>query len=281
MIVLSVLCTVVAKAQGTLRLMAEAVYANDSVNYTLTDSTRYLYSGMRTSNMTTGEHMYDTATHWATIIRVPTVRYARTYDGANRIVSHTTQQYKSVAWRNSQQFVYKYTPANSYDTVWANRWDTTNALWKTTRIYKYKYDIRGRIDSVYWLKPSGSSWVTEAVDAYHYTDTMLTKHTLDVWNDTLVQWDRWQLETWHYDQTTGKTDTYELHTIDIPTITLQPERKEVYVYDALKRVAGLWKYYWFKISQSWQGLNEYYYSYNSHNDVTEEVKNYWDLFAQM
>lgn len=281
MIVLSVLCTVVAKAQGTLRLMAEAVYANDSVNYTLTDSTRYLYSGMRTSNMTTGEHMYDTATHWATIIRVPTVRYARTYDGANRIASHTTQQYKSVAWRNSQQFVYKYTPANSYDTVWANRWDTTNALWKTTRIYKYKYDIRGRIDSVYWLKPSGSSWVTEAVDAYHYTDTMLTKHTLDVWNDTLVQWDRWQLETWHYDQTTGKTDTYELHTIDIPTITLQPERKEVYVYDALKRVAGLWKYYWFKISQSWQGLNEYYYSYNSHNDVTEEVKNYWDLFAQM
>ena len=268
-------------AQGTLRLLAEATYANDSINYTLTDSTRYLYSGTRTSNMKTGEHMYDTATHWATVATVPTVRYARTYDAGNLTASQTVQQYKSLAWRNTQQFLYKYTSANNYDTVWSNNWDTTNALWKTIRMYKYTYDINGRIDSIYWLKPLGSSWVTEAVDAYLYTDTLLTKHTLDVWNDTLIQWDRWQLETWHYDQTTGKADTYELHTIDIPTITLQPERKEVYVYDASKRVAGLWKYYWFTISQSWQGLNEYYYSYNSHNDITEEVKNYWDLFAQM
>ncbi|HLO72271.1 MAG TPA: T9SS type A sorting domain-containing protein [Flavipsychrobacter sp.] len=269
-----------ANAQVALQLIAEAVYANDSVNYTLTDSTRYVYSGTRTSNMATGQHLYDTASHWATAAKVPAVRYLRTYDAANRIASHTTQQYKAGVWRNSLQYLYRYTPAGTYDTVWANKWDTANALWKTERIYQYKYDVKGRVDSIFWLKPSGSAFVTEAADAYHYTDTMLTKHTLDVWNDTLAQWDRWQLETWHYDQASGKQDTYELHRIDIQSITLQPERKEVYVYDGTKRVAGLWKYYWFSISQSWQGLNEYYYTYNSHNDVIEEVVNYWDLFAQ-
>ncbi len=280
-VLLQLLSGTKADAQVALQLIAEAVYANDSINYSLTDSTRYVYSGTRTSNMSTGQHLYDTASHWATAARIPAVRYLRTYDAANRIASHTTQQYKTGIWRNSLQYLYTYTPAGTYDTVWANKWDTTNALWKTERIYKYKYDIKGRVDSIYWLKPSGSILITEAADAYQYTDTMLTKHTLDVWNDTLAQWDRWQLETWHYDLASGKPDTYELHRIDIPSITLQPERKEVYVYDGAKRVAGLWKYYWFTISQSWQGLNEYYYSYNSHNDITEEIVNYWDLFAQM
>lgn len=270
-----------ARAQGALTLVAEAVYANDSVNYTIADSTRYVYSGTRTSNMKTGEHLYDTASRWATIARIPYVRNMRTYDTANNVASHTTQLYKTAGWRNSQQFLYKYLSGAKYDTVWLNRWDTTNLVWETSRIYKYKYNINGKLDSIYWLRPSGSSWTTEAIDSYVYTDTFLTKHTLDVWNDTLTQWDRWQLETYHYDLAIGMVDTYERHTIDVPTIMLQPEHKEVYVYDGSKRVAGRWAYYWFTISQSWQGLNEYYYSYNSHDDVTEEVKNYWDLFAQM
>ncbi len=279
MVLLQLLCNTATHGQGAMRLVAEAVYANDSVNYTLSDSTSYIYSSGRTSNMKTGQHMFDTASHWVTLSRAPYVRNMQLYDAVNRVTGATTQLYKGAGWRNSQQFLYKYLSGNQYDTVWLNSWDTANAVWNTRRIYKYKY-AAGHIDSIYWLKPAGSSWTIEAVDAYVYTDTLLTKHTLDVWNDTLSQWDRWQLETYHYDAI-GKADTYERYTIDIPTRLLKPERKEVYVYDAAQRIAGKWTYYWFTVSQSWQGINEFYYSYNSHGDIDVEVKNYWDLFAGM
>lgn len=267
-------------AQDARRLIAEVTYANDSIKYTLSDSISYVYGGTRTSNAKTGQHLYDTATYSTTPAAQPAIKYSRTYDIADRISKHTTQQYLGTGWRNSRQSVYKYLIGNRYDTVWNYTWDTTNLVWNTKRIYVYKYTSSGKQDSIYWLKPSGANFVTEAVDVYRYTDSLLTQHTLDVWNDTLLQWDRWQQEVYHYDAI-GKADTYWNYTIDIPTITLQPERKEVIVYDANKRIAGLWRYYWFTISQSWQGLNEYYYTYNTHGDIIQEVVNYWDLFVQM
>lgn len=276
---LLLLQTVPADAQNSLRLIGEAVYANDSLNYTLYDSTRYKYSGMRTSNMKTGLHLYDTASHWVTPLALPSVRYARTYDTGNRVATHIVQQFVAGNWRNKQQFVYTYLPGGSlYDTVRTLQWDTTNLVWAQYRQYRYRYTAT-RLDSIYWMKPLGSSWVKEAVDAYQYTDGHLMLHTLDVWNDTLTQWDRWQKEMYHYD-ITGLADTYERHSIDIPTRMLVPDGKEVYAYVGTN-LAGKWTYYWFTTSQSWQGINEYYYLYNSHNDLDQEHVNYWDLFAQM
>lgn len=267
-------------AQDVSRLIAEVSLANDSVKYSWFDSTTYTYSGTRTSNWKTGQHLYDTAIYLVASSSLPTARYMRTYDTANRIVGNTMQEYKSGGWRNKQQFIYKYLSGKLYDTVWSNTWDTTNLKWETKRIYIYKYTTSLRQDSIYWLKPGGTGFVVEAIDEYLYTDSLLTVHILDVWNDTLARWDRWQQETYHYDAI-GKVDTYWNYAIDMATLTTQPERKEVYVYDVNKRIAGLWKYYWFVTSQSWQGLNEHYYTYNTHGDVIQEVVNYWDLFVQM
>ncbi len=270
-----------AKGQvNSMRLTGESTYKRDIAGYILTDSTGYRYTGKHSSNMKTGVHKYDTAANYIDTGKgkEPGRQWLRTFDAADRIATHTAQQYAAGSWRNNIRYTYTYLPGGDYDSVLTERWDTTAKIWKHERLQQYKYKS-GVLDSIIWWKPSGSNWVKEGRDVYIYNGANLEQHRLDIWNDTLTQWDIWQQDEYTYD-VSGKKVLYISKTIDIPTLMPVNRTKTEYTWDGSGRMALLRSWYWFAAGVKWEGSYEHYYSYTSHNDVDLETVNVWDMTAQ-
>lgn len=194
-----------AGAQQPMRLIGLCNYSRSTTAYALTDTTGYIYHGARGSNMKTGEYLYDTAVYYVTTAKTPAVRLLRTYDGMKRALNFTNQAYTNGTWRNSLQYTYIYNATGNYDTVYTRVWDTIAGNWKLQRIQHYRYTA-GQLDTIHWLMPAGTLWITEAWDSYTYTSGKLVRHKLEVRNDSLVRWDVWQIEDYHYNGT-GNMDT--------------------------------------------------------------------------
>lgn len=265
-----------AAAQSTkLRLINENTYKGDTFTYVLTDSATYTYSGGRSSNMKTRNHAYDTFTRYQP---APENRYIRTYDGINRIVTHKRQQYKGGAWQDTTQFSYSYIAATTqYDTVLTEQWN--GSTWVSDQLDRYRYSSGMQLDTILLLKKDGGIWQEAAREIYLYAGGNMAEHRFEVWNDTLVQWDTWQQELYHYD-VANRIDTYTVNRIDLLTLGLEPGTRQVYAYDGAGRVASHTYYRWFEPAMRWEGSEDHLYTYTTAGDIDIETINSWDFATQ-
>lgn len=263
-----------------VRLVAQSTHGHNGTAYYISDTTAYVYSGARGSNMATGVHLYDSSMYWSIIAGVPVQRnkWQRSYDANNRIATHTASVYTGTVWRNTVKYAYSYLSGNAYDSVYEWRWDTTAALWNLKRVQVYTYKA-GNIDTIHWLKPGPGGLIKEGHDIYTYTNGSIASHALLMRNDSMMQWDEWQRELYNYN-TAGRLDTYTVYRIDFGTLQTLPASREVFQYGANNMVSSHWYYNWFAPALRWEGDYWHYYSYNSNNTIDIETVNYWDMMAQ-
>lgn len=260
---------------STLRLINENTYKGDTFTYILTDSATYNYSGGRSSNMKTGNHAYDT---FALYQPAPKNRYIRTYDAANLILIHKRQQYKGGAWQDTTRFSYSYIAASmQYDTVLTEQWN--GSTWVSDQLDRYRYSGGTQLDTIRHLKHDGGTWQEAAREIYLYNGGNMTEHRYEVWNDTLMQWDAWQQELYHYDAA-SRIDTYTVNRIDLLTLGLEPGTRKVYAYDGAGRVASHTYYRWFEPAMRWEGSEDHLYTYTTTGEIDMETINSWDFATQ-
>lgn len=280
--ILMLVCMQASGQVNSMRLIGQSNYDRNSAGYILTDTTGYRYTGKHTSNMKTGLHKYDTSVYFVDTGKgkEPGRQYLRTFDAADRIASHTMQEFVAGAWRNNTRFSYVYTGTGTYDSVLTEQWDTTNKVWKRQRLQQHKYKA-GNIDTIFWWMPDGGSgWKKEGRDVYTYNLGALMHHELQIWNDTLTKWDVWELSYYGYDAS-NRMISHERSYIDLTTLMTELRSKDEYAWDGSGRMSMHETYSWFKLAMRWDGMYQHYYNYNVHNDVNLETVNKWDATVSM
>ncbi|OSZ79597.1 hypothetical protein CAP35_15510 [Chitinophagaceae bacterium IBVUCB1] len=264
-----------------VRLIAESTYGHNGTTFYATDTTAYEYNGIRGSNIATQTHLYDTCTYWtiAGSSLTPKTRIRRTYDAFDRIATHTAEVFGlSLAWHNRVRYEYKYQTGNLFDSVFEWRWDTLASIWNLKRVQVYSYKA-GVLDTIHWFRPISSTLAIEGYDVYTYIAGNIASHTLQIRNDSLLQWDVWEEERYHYN-TTGRLDTYTVHRLNYTTLQTLPANREVYEYGSNGKVSSHYYYEWNEPALRWEGDYWHYFFYNANNTIDIETVNYWDIIAQ-
>lgn len=257
-----------AKTTGTdTRLIAVGYYNANIQTQTFkpTDSTFHTYSGERGGNV--GEVLlYDNYTHFRFNTQGNAYdnyyHYVQTFDGAGRRSNYLQREWNTntQSWINKSQETYTYDAAGNLILSLSQKWDANSNIWNNYYRYSYTYDGLNQMTSSLVEKWNVNVWKNVDRDTYVFSDTLLTKHQWDVWDDNNNAWRNFYKYDYTYNGN-GKCETETYSTWNTNANVWQFHQQKIFAYNNALQETGMLQKSW--QNNAWKNYSRYSYNFSN------------------
>lgn len=214
-----------AQTKTLSRMVATSRFEYDGTAYKMSDTETFVYGIGRG-----GDDFYNLPYDYSLSLKARTpssldsnVRNEKTYNTANKVLTHKQQYYRNTAlgWSNTTFISYKYDWRNNeteqivqkwndVTMAWENQdlifktydansnlitqitqeWNKTLGIWENKNQFLNSYDAKNRITNIVYLLWDGTNWANNTQDSYFFdTNDNLVRTLKYNWNSGLSSWD--------------------------------------------------------------------------------------------